>query len=315
MDNSAKIPDINEEVIFAQNELTPFLNRKMPEVIIGNYSVTLLEMHWVAVSLHRSFHSHRFYEIHIPYQGQGKVFTKTSQAFFKPGHFTINIPEVAHSWECLYPPLNMQVWWITVRKLNEKTEKTTSSTEQIISNLLSATGLTYPLDPVFYQLYDQMITEIAKDQVGMEIVLKSLFIQFLIILGRAVKPIQAKPQIKEKAKTPRLTGRMLLSRVDEYISGNLAHEITLDDIAQHLSMSTRTLTRRYHKNKGQTIWQTITEMRMIKASVLLLESDLSVMEIAERSGIHDKHYFSTKFSSYFGASPRKYRLQNVKPKY
>ena len=83
------IPSITEEDIFSQDQLTPILSKKMPEIIIGNYSISLLEIHWIVISLQRSFHSHRFLEIHIPYMGQGKILTKDKQTFYKPGFFTI----------------------------------------------------------------------------------------------------------------------------------------------------------------------------------------------------------------------------------
>jgi len=104
-----------------------------------------------------------------------------------------------------------------------------------------------------------------------------------------------------------LDNRILLSRVDEFIQSNLKHEITLDEIAQFLDMSPRTLTRRYQKSNAQTIWQTITQMRMTKAKVLLQDSGLSIYEIAERCGIHNKHYFSAKFNKHFGFSPSAFR--------
>ena len=189
----------------------------------------------------------------------------------------------------------------------ESQEQVSSPVDKIINNLLSASELTYPLHPFFFEIFNLMLKEVAEPQAGSEIILKSLFNQMIILLGRSVKPMITVQKNEQTERSTKLSDRILLSRVDEFIQSNLQHELTLDEIASHLDMSARTLTRRYQKIKTQTIWQTITQMRMTKAKALLQDSALSIYEIAERCGIYNKHYFSTKFNKHFGISPSAFR--------
>jgi AraC-like DNA-binding protein len=297
------IPEITEEDILEQNRLTPVLSKQVPEIIIRNYSINLLEVHWVVVSLQREFHSHRFFEIHVPFQGQGKILTPHKQSFFKPGFFTITPPKQPHAWECIVPPLQMQVWWLTIRPLRKVSAQLQSPEGLSIRNLASADDLIYPLHPFFFTAFPRMLEEAASPQAGSEIILKSLFNQVIILLARAVKPLPIIGSSPAGSKADKLSDRILLSRVDEFIQSNLQHELSLDEIAGHLEMSPRTLTRRYRQTKSQTIWQTITQMRMTKAKSLLQTSSLAIHEVAERCGIYDKHYFSAKFKKHFGSSP------------
>ena len=76
-------------------------------------------------------------------------------------------------------------------------------------------------------------------------------------MARAIKP-EHKPDIfQQNQRSGKLSNRMLLSRVDEFIQSNLNHELTLDEIASHIGISPRNLTRRYkkpnHKRSGRQL--------------------------------------------------------------
>ncbi len=302
--------NISEDEINRQNRLTPLLSKKMPEIIIDNYSISLIEHHWITISQQRNFHTHRFLEIHVPYLGQGRIITKNQQAYYKPGTFTVTPPSLPHSWECVESPLYMQVWWLIISPVNKKLKEQSSSyNDLIIENLRSASALTYLLHPSFFNAYDLMLQEVDQYRPGSEIMLESLFKQIIILLARAIKPEHKPDTFQQNQRPGKLSNRMLLSRVDEFIQSNLNHELTLDEIASHIGISPRNLTRRYKKTRSQTIWQTIAQMRMTKARILLQSSNLSIFEIAERCGIYNKYYFSTMFSKHFGKSPSSFRKE------
>ena len=83
--------------------------------------------------------------------------------------------------------------------------------------------------------------------------------------------------------------------------------LTLSDLASLLNLSQRQTQRLLRDNFGKTFSQKLTDARMAAASQLLAGTDLSVTEIAERSGYSSIEHFSAAFHRRMGCSPRAYR--------
>ncbi|MGL4306763.1 MAG: helix-turn-helix domain-containing protein [Mycobacteriaceae bacterium] len=82
----------------------------------------------------------------------------------------------------------------------------------------------------------------------------------------------------------------------------------LDDVAQSLHLHSRTLRRRLAEEN--TSWRRISnEVRSALAVELLLQVGLSVEQVARRLGYSETSAFSRAFASWYGLSPREYRMQ------
>lgn len=84
---------------------------------------------------------------------------------------------------------------------------------------------------------------------------------------------------------------------------------TMPAAAAHLNMSTATL-RRKLKNAGITYEKMVESMRRNMATHLLLNSTLTVEEIAYKLGYNYPSNFYAAFKTWFGCSARQYRLQH-----
>jgi AraC-like DNA-binding protein len=301
-----KIPQYNDDELNTQSAVTPLLSRTLPEFAVSGRSILLFDFHWVLNDqTAKTFHSHRFLEVHVPYSGICKLHTKEHTAIFKPGECAIVPAGTLHTWGTMKSPTKMHVWWMlpsddSPKNDNEKT---------LIDELFCADGLVYPIPENYFTLIDMLFTELSTPCDGVDEVLRSIMRQLVISWARLTLPSERDKMRLVKTRKPpeKLTDRMLMSRVDEFIQSNLMHQITIDEIAAHIRVSPSTLMHRYSARKGQSIWRTVTEMRMERAKSLLLNSDLSIGEIAQRCGIQDKHYFSNKFKSWFGSTPRQIR--------
>jgi AraC-like DNA-binding protein len=202
----------------------------------------------------------------------------------------------------------MHVWWMLLAD-----DSTVDAEEKsLVGELFRSDGLVHPIPENYFVLVDWLFSELATPRDGVDEVLRSILRQLLISLARSVLPSDrcATQLVRTKRPPEKLTDRMLMSRVDEFIQANLMHQITIDEIAAHIRVSPSTLMHRYSARKGQSIWRTVTEMRMERAKSLLVISDLSIGEIAQRCGIQDKHYFSNKFKAWFGGTPRQIRAES-----
>ena len=102
-----------------------------------------------------------------------------------------------------------------------------------------------------------------------------------------------------------------ISRCINHIRLHYAENIPLSDLCSISSMSKASLTRRFQKETGTTVFTYIRNARCHHAVALLEEGVLTIKEIAGYVGYPDYNYFSKVFRSYAGVSPVEYRKEHL----
>ncbi len=92
-----------------------------------------------------------------------------------------------------------------------------------------------------------------------------------------------------------------------YIAENYNKNITLSDTAQYVNMSSTYFSKKFKEVTGFGFKEYLLNLRIKKACKLLLETKLSVTEIAYESGFNDSNYFGDVFKKNKGISPMQYR--------
>jgi two-component system, response regulator YesN len=103
---------------------------------------------------------------------------------------------------------------------------------------------------------------------------------------------------------------ILIETAKKYIQMNYNKEISLDEIAKHVSMSTYHLSRIFSKFEGITYKDYLIKLRMEKAKGLMKEGKKSIKEISIEVGYTDQNYFSKSFKKYFSKSPSDFYIKN-----
>ena len=83
-------------------------------------------------------------------------------------------------------------------------------------------------------------------------------------------------------------------------------EINLDELAQHVSMSTYYFSRIFSKISEMNFRDYLIMIRMEKAKNLLRQGDKSIKQVALEVGYIDQNYFSKAFKKYTNHSPKEY---------
>ncbi|MBQ9269039.1 MAG: helix-turn-helix transcriptional regulator [Oscillospiraceae bacterium] len=104
----------------------------------------------------------------------------------------------------------------------------------------------------------------------------------------------------EQADTP-------VKRARKYILQNLDQELSREDIAAHVFVSSGYLGRLFKRETGMSLSEYIFQERMKLAARLLSQTSLYVTAVAMRVGFSNFPYFSTQFKKYSGMTPVEYR--------
>lgn len=100
-------------------------------------------------------------------------------------------------------------------------------------------------------------------------------------------------------------GSARLNEITEYIEQNYPEAISLSRLSAHFGLSMSYIARLFREELGQTPSAYVNMVRVSVASTLLIETNLSVAEIAEKTGFSDVYYFSRVFKKIVGCSPIK----------
>lgn len=93
----------------------------------------------------------------------------------------------------------------------------------------------------------------------------------------------------------------------QYIKERHAENISLQDIARYVNLSTNYLGILFKESLSISFKDYLLKVRIDHAKKLLLDTNLPVSEIASRAGFSDESYFNTVFRKITAASPGKYR--------
>ena len=104
---------------------------------------------------------------------------------------------------------------------------------------------------------------------------------------------------------------VLCDRVVQIIDERFSdEELSLTMVSNELAVSPNYLSALIKKTKKKNFITLLTERRMRAAYDMLICSSMKVLEISEKCGYSDQHYFSYCFKKFYGESPNKIRNTN-----
>jgi AraC family transcriptional regulator len=98
-----------------------------------------------------------------------------------------------------------------------------------------------------------------------------------------------------------------LKQVIEYIRANIDRDLSLENLAELVQMSTFYFARLFKQSTGYTPHQYIIRCRIDRAEFLLRQGTLSIVEICQQVGFQSQSHFTQLFRKYKGITPKKYR--------
>lgn len=109
-----------------------------------------------------------------------------------------------------------------------------------------------------------------------------------------------------------LSSEEIVEGIRDYIESNYCQNFKLSLFEEKYHFSAAYLTKLFRSMYGYSIYEYVLKIRMERAKKLLENPDIKILDIAERLGYTDNHYFSKAFKNYYHISPTQYRSSNVK---
>ena len=168
----------------------------------------------------------------------------------------------------------------------------------IMTDVLAAYGLSsqtvFP-DSGCRKYFDELLELAQQYTVNDEVYLKVSDILF-----RMVMKLARRANGGNKAST-------LANSVKNALDASVYRKVTVEMIADQLSISKSQMTREFKRYYGVTPYRYILDRKIAVARRLLLVTDMKVFEISAQLGFADEYYFSDLFKAKTGVSPLKFR--------
>jgi AraC family transcriptional regulator len=106
-------------------------------------------------------------------------------------------------------------------------------------------------------------------------------------------------------------GSVRLRRIKELIHAKMEDDLSLDDMAQSVGLSTAHFARMFRKSTGETPHQFVLRQRLERAKAMLRDPDARVLDVAVACGFKTQQHFAQVFRDVWGVSPTEYRQDLV----
>jgi AraC family transcriptional regulator len=106
-------------------------------------------------------------------------------------------------------------------------------------------------------------------------------------------------------------GSARLRRIKELVRAKIEDDLSLDEMAESVGLSTAHFARMFRKSAGETPHQFVLRQRLERAKALLRAADARVLDVAVACGFKTQQHFAQVFRGVCGVSPTEYRQDIV----
>lgn len=153
----------------------------------------------------------------------------------------------------------------------------------------------FPSDPKTFQAVFEAIAALPQ--------LNSEETQLLVKKLLLMMNIEVCNQSLESKKTRKTA----VDRTIQYINTNFRNDITLDDLSEVVHLNKSYLIRLFRRQTGLSPMEYLRDYRLSYAEHLLLNTNMSINEIAFSCGYNSPSFFSDQFKRKFAVTPKTYR--------
>lgn len=241
------------------------------------------------------------YILNLTIKGQGKIFDGENTFYSNPGDLLLFPPKASHYYgrspnsDCWYHRwvyFRPRAYWADWLEWHSKTHE--------VGRLsLPNNNLLLEFDRQFANIEQtQKSGRRFGEELGMNLLER--------LLLRAMEEDPLSPQ---RIMDPRVI------EACQFITGNLAGELRIDEVARHVCLSPSRLAHLFREQVGINILRWREDQRVIRAKLLLQTTQEPIATIGRVVGYDDQLYFSRVFRKRVGVSPSDFRRRSIETNY
>jgi AraC-like DNA-binding protein len=256
-----------------------------------------------------SNHYHSSYELHFIPFGNGQLHVMGNTFKIEPGTFYITGPGIFHEQKadnidpmCEYC-INFEV--NILKKKNNKTELYIQNEIDEILNIILNTNFWFGKD-VFssVNLFTDIIFNLENRMLGYYSYIQNL-VSLVILNALRCFANYKKTNYSIPSKILNDSRRAIID--DYFFYSN--QPLNREELAKKIGTSIRQLNRSMKEYYGLSFKEKLIYDRLEQAKKLLLYTDLTINEIASKTGFSSQSYFTKVFKNHVKASPAKFRQE------
>jgi AraC-like DNA-binding protein len=254
-----------------------------------------------------SWHYHNNYEISFITEGSGKRIVGDSIEEFQPGDLAFIGPNLPHVWIAekeSRTPFNRTLEMVFL---------------QFTSNVLSSQLLSLPefnnvkralgLSERGIQIIGNTLNEVSEIILQLPY-LKNFermlnFFKRMDIIGKSKSNVHLAS--KDYLKLRFTTGNKRIAAIHDYLMNNYHQEVNLKRLAALVNLAEGSLCRFFKINTKMTIFEYLNKIKIEFACKLVMDNDLTIIEVCFDSGFNNLSHFNKQFKRTTGMPPSKYR--------
>jgi len=254
-----------------------------------------------------TWHYHNNFEISFITEGSGKRIVADSIEEFQPGDLVFIGPNLPHVW---IADKDMRI--ASVRSLEMVFLQFTDAV--VCPQLIALPEFRFmaraiALSERGIQIVGQTLNEVSEIMLQLPY-LKSFdrmlhFFKLMDIIGSSESNIQLAS--KEYLKMRFTTGNKRIATIHDFLMNNYREDVDLKLLAGLVNMAEGSLCRFFRMNMGMTVFDYLNKIKIEFACKLLMDYDLSIMEVCLDSGFNNPSHFNKQFRKITGLPPSEYR--------
>jgi|SRR5690625_71206 len=274
------------------------LNQNIPYIQSNDVSIRI--HYWGAKPHHynNKTHQHSFFELCYIISGEGQYIEHRNLYTLKKGTLFLSRPYIKHQ---ILSDTGLDILFVGFEIDQKATIKQISDYFYALENTDKFIFKKAAHSPVL-KLWTSLLTLINEPYIQYKDCVQGFCTTFFLSI---IKQFSDHQNNNNKPKNH--VASDLVYQAKLYIHDNLHRTLKLDDVANHIFISGRHLSRVFKSELGQTFSSYVRKERIRKAGTLLSDTDYTHEKIAEITGFDNVHYLSSVFSSEMGLPPGKFR--------
>ena len=246
---------------------------------------------------HEKFmHKHEFYELFFCKRGEFHIETSDESILLRAGDLAIIPPTQTHVLGHIAPHTDGYIIPFLYKRIREEG---TVDLYRRLTRIINRDILILKDQPSIVEQADKTVKEAISGRT--EMLLIALHLLELLL---RIASLESEPHTDKHAHESLISNDIeRMMALDTLIAKRYLQSYTASDYAKELFISTRQLDRIVIKRYGKSLHQLIADRRLTLAEQMLITSDLTVEEIAARTGFSSAASLYRAFKKHRGITP------------